>query len=652
LSEDNSATRQPCLSLAGKLIIMSVLIILGVSLLFWYPSIVHMQKEELHKNINFAESQMDVIKRALYYGMLTNRRDYVGQTVNSLATTENILWIKVLDAHGVVRFSSIRSGFDVSANESPRSGNGRSRFVREVEGGRAVVMTEPILNAPSCYIASCHIHSREEKELGEIEFAFSLQSADAYIRKQGYAIGAFGVVFIIVLSIPLYLVVHHVVLAPVSRLTEGIRKVAAGDLSHAINVDSKDEFGILADNFNAMTGKLKERTNAITKELDEHRLSLLHAQKMEAIGTLSAGIAHDFNNLLKGIIGYSELALEECQAPGVKEYLGRVLELTEKATDFTRQILLIGRKLPATRQPVNMNHLIEDSMKMLRRMVEETIEIRVSPKANIRPVDGDPSQITQVVMNLVVNARDAINKGGVIEIRTGDALVDEEYCRHYVYAKPGHYVTVAVKDTGEGIPEEIRDRIFEPFFSTKTKGKGTGLGLAVTYSIVKAHGGWINLYSEVGKGSEFRVYLPTVAAESVPDKTRLQKQELPRGTETILLADDEELIRALGSSILKGLGYNVITAVDGEDVVRIYGERRADISLVLMDRVMPKVDGIEAYRLLKGINPGVKVIISSGYAADEAGGLRESGVLGFLDKPYRVAEMAKIVRKALDGEAV
>jgi signal transduction histidine kinase/CheY-like chemotaxis protein len=488
--------------------------------------------------------------------------------------------------------------------------------------------------------------------LGAIEFAFSLQSADTYIRKQGYTIAAFGFVFMVALSIPLYLVVRHLVLKPVSRLTEGIRKVTAGDLSHAIKVDSKDEFGILADNFNSMTGKLQERTNAITKELDAHRASLLHAQKMEAIGTLSAGIAHDFNNLLTGIIGYSELALEESQAPAVKEYLGRVLELTEKATDFTRQILLIGRKLPATRQPVNMNHLIEGSMKMLRRMVEETIEIRVSPKANIRPVDGDPTQITQVVMNLVVNARDAITKGGVIEIRTGDTLVDEEYCRHYAYAKPGNYVTMAVKDTGEGIPEEIRDRIFEPFFSTKTKGKGTGLGLAVTYSIVKAHGGWINLYSEVGRGSEFRVYFPTVAAESVPVETRLQKQELPRGTETILLADDEELIRALGSSILKGLGYNVITAVDGEDVVKMYGECGADIALVLMDRVMPKVDGIEAYRLLKGINPGVKVIISSGYAADEAYGLRESGVLGFLDKPYRVAEIAKMVRKALDGEAV
>jgi len=649
LTEDNSTTRQPFLSLAGKLIIMSVLIILGVSVLFWCPSIIHIQKEELNKNINFAESQMDVMKRALYYGMLTNHRDFIRQTIDSLATTENIMWIKLMDANGVVRFSSLKSGVDMQATESLR-GDARSRVMKEVKGQRALVMTEPILNMPSCYNAACHVHAKEGKMLGRIESAFSLQSADTYIRKQGVTIAAFGSVFIAVLSISLYLVVHRFVLSSVTLLTEGIQKVAAGDLSHSIAIDSKDEFGVLATNFNAMTRQLQERNDAITKEMDEYRASLLQAQKMEAIGTLSAGIAHDFNNLLTGIIGYSELALEESQGPREKEYLGRVLELTEKAADFIRQILLIGRKLPAMRQPVNINHLIEDSIKMLRRMVEETIEMRVSLNPDIRPVDGDPSQITQILMNLVVNARDAVTKGGTIEIRTGETLVDEEYCRHYAYAKPGHYVTISVTDTGEGIPEEIRNRIFEPFFSTKTKGKGTGLGLAVTYSIVKAHGGWINLYSEVGRGSEFRVYLPTVTAESEPAEALPGKQELPRGTETILLADDEELIRTLGSSILEGLGYNVITAVDGEDAIKVYGERGTDVSLILMDRVMPKVDGIEAYRRLKRINPGVKVIISSGYAADEAQGLRESGVLGFLDKPYRVAELAKMVRKAIDGD--
>jgi CheY-like chemotaxis protein len=208
-----------------------------------------------------------------------------------------------------------------------------------------------------------------------------------------------------------------------------------------------------------------------------------------------------------------------------------------------------------------------------------------------------------------------------------------------------------VSDTGEGIPKEIRERIFEPFFTTKSKGKGTGLGLAVSYSILEAHGGWITFYSEGGKGTAFTVYLPTFSMKpdtALNSRGLSQNQVLPGGTECILLVDDEQVIRRLGTSILRRLGYQVITASDGEEAVRVYRERRDEIALVIMDRVMPKIDGIEAYGLLREINPGVKVIISSGYAADEARNLTESGVLGFLDKPYRMAEIARMVRNAID----
>ena len=649
MTEDTATTKRPVLSLAGRLIGMSVLVILGVSVLLWYPFIIHLRNEELKKNVAFAESQMDAVKRALHYGMLTNHRDSIRQTVESLGSPDNVLWIKILDAHGNLRYSSSKSGAGAILLESVSSGSEKSRLIRLAGGRRAVVSSEPIFTSPSCYTAKCHVHAEEQGILGRVEFAISLHPADAAIRSQGYTIAAFGFVFVAALSVSLYFIVRHFVLKPVAFLTEGIQKVASGEIAHSITVDSGDEFGILAANFNAMTRRLQERNSAITEEIDHYRASLLHAQKMEAIGTLSAGVAHDFNNILTGIIGYAELAAEEISEPAAKEYLERVLELTMKATSFTRQILLIGRKLPPTRQPVDMNYLIGDSMKMLRRMVEESIEIRLSLKPGLRSVDGDPSQITQVLMNLVVNARDAIGKDGLIEIRTGEAVVDEEYCRHYAYAKNGDYVTVSVKDTGEGIPEQIRDRIFEPFFSTKSsKGKGTGLGLAVTYSIVKAHGGWINLYSEVGKGAEFRVYLPVVTSDAGHAEARLDSQDLPRGTETVLLADDEEVIRGLGFSILSGLGYSVITAANGEEAVKLYREHRADISLIIMDRVMPRMDGIQAYHLLKEIDPGVRVIISSGYAADEAPGLREAGVLGFLDKPYRVADMAVMVRQAID----
>ncbi|HWR59629.1 MAG TPA: HAMP domain-containing protein, partial [Thermodesulfovibrionales bacterium] len=410
-------------SLASKLIILSITLILGISVLFWYPSIRHIQKEELGKNINFAEAQMDVMERALFYGMLTNNREFIKQTIESLATMENYLWVRILDSGGTVRFSSIKSEF--SASEAYRGdidphtrAEKREWTVTEAKGQKVLEMVQPIRNIQPCYSAACHFHSADQKILGRIEAGYSLQSVDTYIRKQSYTVAAFGFIFIAVLSVPLYLIVNRFVLRPVALLTMGIKHVTSGDLSHVIELDTKDEFGMLAGSFNAMTKQLSERDDAVTRELDEYRSSLLHAQKMEAMGTLSAGIAHDFNNILTGIIGYSELAREESGQRHVREYIGKVLELSDKAAEFTRQILLIGRKLPPARRPVDINELVDSSVKMFRHMVEENIAIRVIPGENLHMVDADHAQITQVLMNLVVNARDAMPDGGVIEIKT------------------------------------------------------------------------------------------------------------------------------------------------------------------------------------------------------------------------------------------
>ena len=460
-----------------------------------------------------------------------------------------------------------------------------------------------------------------------------------------------GIAFLTFFAIILY--VRQSLVKPIRTVRAGAIEIGKGNFNVMVDVKSNDETGVLANEFNKMSGDLKKLYEDLkNEEIEKRKLEaqLFQSQKIEAIGTLTAGIAHDFNNMLTGIIGYSELA--KAQASGqVRERIDKVLEISDRAANLVRQILLVGRKILPEQRPVDINKLIEDSISMFRRILEENIEIKVFPQANLPIVEADPSQITQVLMNLVVNARDSMPDGGTITIKTEGLYIDEDYCRNYSWAKSGNHVTISVMDTGEGIPDKIRDRIFEPFFTTKEVGKGTGLGLAVTYSIIKNHGGWINFYSEVGKGTEFRAYLPVADINTVlVEEDLLLDKPLPRGTETIFLIDDEQIILNLGESILHGLGYKVITASDGEEAVKIYRERGNEIALVILDKVMPVMSGIEAYRNLREINPAVKVILSSGHVIDNMQELRKSGFANFLNKPYRMADVAKVVRKTIDTD--
>lgn len=243
---------------------------------------------------------------------------------------------------------------------------------------------------------------------------------------------------------------------------------------------------------------------------------LIQSQKMEAIGTLAGGVAHDFNNILTGILSYAQLAEMKTSEPYVKKALKQIFNLSQKASDLIKQILLMGRKFPPAFTVINLNSFIEDSLTTFQRIIEENIEIKLSISKEFPYVKADPAQINQALMNLTVNARDALlEKGGTIKIKTDIFEPDEEYCQQFPYAKCGRYAVISVADSGHGIPEEIKDRIFEPFFTTKAVGKGTGLGLSVTYSVVKNHGGWINFYSETEKGTEFLMYLPAIETRTV-----------------------------------------------------------------------------------------------------------------------------------------
>jgi two-component system, cell cycle sensor histidine kinase and response regulator CckA len=391
---------------------------------------------------------------------------------------------------------------------------------------------------------------------------------------------------------------------------------------------------------------------AVKKDITEHlelTRQLVQAQKMEAIGTLAGGIAHDFNNLLTVVLGYSELLLEDMDAQDAAYAdLQKISQAGQKGADLVSRLLAFGRKSDARPRSLNMNSQIEQFQKLLTRTIPKMIEINLRLAEGLSPVNADPTQMDQVLMNLAVNAKDAMPAGGTLVLETMNVFLDEEYARTHLEARPGPYVLVSVSDTGHGMNKETLEHIFEPFYTTKTAGKGTGLGPAMVYGIVKQHGGQVRCYSEPGHGTTFKVYLPALVGENSQGEVMSEETTLTGGTETILLVDDQELVRDLGKRILEGAGYTVLTAGDGTEALDMY-KREEEISLVILDLIMPKMGGRQCLEELLKVDPKTRVLIASGFSQN--GKTRETvetGAKGLLSKPYRMGEMLQSVRKVLD----
>ncbi len=388
----------------------------------------------------------------------------------------------------------------------------------------------------------------------------------------------------------------------------------------------------------------------ITEKTNLER-QLQTAQKMEAVGTLAGGIAHDFNNALTGIFGFAEL-LKQQFAGNERALAGlsEILRCAERASTLTRQLLTYSRRQIIEPVNLSLNKVIADLMKLVEKVTGERIEIRTFLEKNLRTIRADVGQIEQVIMNLVLNARDAMPDGGQLLIETGLANLDAEYVRYHPYMSIGSYVVLTVSDTGVGMDAKTQERVFDPFFTTKGPDKGTGLGLAMVYGIVKQHKGFIHLYSEPGKGTTLKIYFPPV--EAVPDMIESRKSsEIRGGTETILLAEDDESVRMLVDRTLTELGYTVLVARNGEDALEVFHENREKISLALLDVVMPVKGGKEAYEAMHRERPGLKVIFMSGYSANS---IHESFILiagvPFLGKPFGPEALAKKVREILDRD--
>ncbi|HEU4510009.1 MAG TPA: PAS domain S-box protein [Pyrinomonadaceae bacterium] len=377
----------------------------------------------------------------------------------------------------------------------------------------------------------------------------------------------------------------------------------------------------------------------------------LRAQRMESIGTLAGGIAHDLNNVLSPILMAIDMLQLKATDEGSRKWLDVLRTNAERGGDMVRQVLSFARGVEGERVALQPKHLIKEIVKILRETLPKSIEISFRIPNDLWIISADATQMHQVLMNLCVNARDAMPEGGSISIKAENVLVDENYARMHLEAKPGRFVMISVADTGPGMPPEIQSRIFEPFFTTKEMTKGTGLGLSTALTIVKSHGGFINVYSELHKGSQFTLYLPAVDMPGAVDAAALQT-DLPLGHgELVLVVDDEESIREITRGTLETFGYTVVTASDGTEALAIYADKKNEIAVVLTDMVMPFMDGPSTIRALQRMNPKVRIIAASGLGAGQRAGEGVlEGVSVFLNKPYTAEKLLNTVAQVLSRE--
>jgi signal transduction histidine kinase len=416
----------------------------------------------------------------------------------------------------------------------------------------------------------------------------------------------------------------------------------------AVAIDNVQMIEALKTRAEESAALLEQFKQEVTKR-EEVEEQLRQSQKMEAIGRLAGGIAHDFNNLLTVISGYSDLMLGLMgQQHEYREHLEQIFNASERAASLTRQLLAFSRKQVLQPAVLNLNSVVAQMDKLLRRLIGEDIDLVTRLHSGLDAVTFDPGQIEQIVMNLAVNARDAMPQGGKLTIETANVELDASYAQAHTSAQPGPHVMIAVTDTGTGMDAETKARIFEPFFTTKEKGKGTGLGLATVYGIVKQSGGNIWVYSEPGHGTTFKIYLPRAEAAADPKECRTTTEPQVPQAATILMVEDEEAVRTLLRRVLEGAGYTVLAAADAEEALKLCQQHREQLQLLLTDVVLPKSGGPQLAAQIEALCPGLKVAFMSGYTDNAMvhRGLLDAGA-AFIEKPIAPKLLLEKIREYL-----
>lgn len=643
--------------LSTRVFVAFALLIFFVSLCFGVFFIQHQNRSLFASLVKRGELFSSLLAYNVRLGVFSENADLLKDPVEGVFNQEGVQAVSVFNLEGKPLWIQQKAVRDAAqdahaANDAPveiPQGLQEARTPLHTESSDALVIWAPVRSGTS-YAAeeSLFFEKMPFHGSGRVIGFVRITLDKAMLRAQRNSLVVIAILIfsisLLVGSVLAYLVVREIT-RPLKRLTDGVKSFDGQGALPALPVETKDEIGRLAEAFNSMTTSLKLRD----EEKRQLEAQLRHAQKMEAIGTLSGGIAHDFNNILTAVMGYGSIILMEVREEGrLRRNVQQIMASAEKAAQLVRNLLVFSRKQISEPRPLNLNEDIRNLKKLIARLIREDIEMRFALAEEELVVVVDPGQLDQALMNLATNARDAMPDGGILTVSTERVLLDKEFLKGREGTKPGPYALLSVSDTGMGMDEETMQKIFDPFFTTKEVGKGTGLGLSMIYGFVTQHGGFVDVRSQPGQGSTFRIHLPLCDAQSMPAEAR--SESAPQGgTETLLLAEDDESVRGLAKEILERAGYQVIEAVDGEDAVAKYITHQDVIKLALLDAVMPRMRGKEAYKEMRMLQPTLKALFISGYAPDMLSGIGivEEGI-DFLSKPVSQEALLKRVREVLD----
>jgi hypothetical protein len=652
--------RQLAETFAVKIFMATILLVLFLSVSFT-AFFVHNQRKSL---ADVLVREGEVLAKSLAYtvrlGVFAENPDLLKDPVDGVLLNSEVTQVAVYTSSG--KLLEVKRKGDTGSKQAPSLLPSKARQdlfnqLRKSTGSRmidrgfdALEIWAPV-RAGSLYtddealFYSDSFLEIRERTVGFVQIVLDKKILNDALRKILINSSLIMVVFMAISVVIIFFVIKGVT-KPLNRLTDKVRLMGSGAPLEKVPVETQDEIGKLATAFNAMAESLQSRET----EKGNLEQQLRQAHKMEAIGTLAGGVAHDFNNILSTIEGYALLLRDSIKKKGqIRNYVEQIVAGVERAADLTRRLLAFSRSQIINPSPLDLNETIRNITTLLARLAGENVDFQIITSSEELVVMADQLQIEQTMINLVTNARDSMPNGGVLRVTTELATITDNPEDTHRQLLPGHYAKLVFSDSGVGIDPSTKERIYDPFFTTKEVGKGTGLGLSMTFGIVKQHKGYIEVDSEPGHGTTFSIYLPLI--ESVVERKRLEATMLPVGNrEMILLAEDDRFVRMLTKHILMKYGYLVVEAVDGEDALEKFRENLDTIDLLLLDVIMPKKNGKEVFEGARKIKPDIKAVFMSGHPYEvitKQGFIAED--ISLISKPLTPGELLVNVRAMLDS---